>query len=159
MNRISQIRILLLDDDTFMLKLLTKMLANLGYTEVIACDNGSDALKKLDQPDTCPDLILLDLNMPDMDGIEFVRYLVDRNYHGTLILVSGEDERMLRTAEKLVHAHKIPMPGYLHKPVDPDKLSEILQRWEAETLAQPLQTSKKNYSAAESKRRLIVKNW
>lgn len=149
MNRISQIRILLLDDDTFMLKLLTKMLANLGYTEVIACDNGSDALKKLDQPDTCPDLILLDLNMPDMDGIEFVRYLVDRNYHGTLILVSGEDERMLRTAEKLVHAHKIQMPGYLHKPVDPGRLSEILQRWEAETLTQPLQTSKKNYSAAE----------
>lgn len=70
--------------------------------------------------------------MPDMDGIEFVRYLVDRDYHGKLILVSGEDERMLRTAEKLVHAHKIPMLGYLHKPVDPGKLSEMLHQWEAD---------------------------
>ena len=130
MQNASKIKILILDDDTFMLKLLTRMLTKQGYTTVSACDNGQDALKRIDNADTCPDLILLDLNMPDMDGIEFVRYLVDRNYHGNLVLVSGEDERMLKTAEKLVHAHKIPMLGYLHKPVNPEKLSEILQKWE-----------------------------
>lgn len=149
MNNASNTRILILDDDTFMLKLLTKMLAKLGYIDVITCDNGSDALKKIDQPDTCPDLILLDLNMPDMDGIEFVRYLVDRDYHGNLVLVSGEDERMLRTAEKLVHAHKLPMLGYLHKPVDPVKLSDMLHRWEADVLSHPTSISKKTYSADE----------
>lgn len=149
MNSAAPIKILILDDDTFMLKLLSKMLSKQGYADIVTCDNGSDALKKIDQTETCPDLILLDLNMPDMDGIEFVRYLVDRNYHGTLILVSGEDERMLRTAEKLVHAHKIPMPGYLHKPVDPIKLAGILQRWEAETLTHITPASKKNYSASE----------
>ncbi|MBS0588978.1 MAG: EAL domain-containing protein [Proteobacteria bacterium] len=146
MDSTSKIKILILDDDTFMLKLLSRMLAKLGYTAVTTCDNGSDALQKIDHADTCPDLILLDLNMPDMDGIEFVRYLVDRQYHGQLILVSGEDERMLRTAEKLVHAHKIPMPGYVHKPVDPNKLSEILQRLEIETSIHP-QSSDKIYSA------------
>jgi EAL domain-containing protein (putative c-di-GMP-specific phosphodiesterase class I) len=142
------IKILILDDDTFMLKLLTRMLAKLGYSAVTTCDNGSDALRKIDQIDTRPELILLDLNMPDMDGIEFVRYLVDRDYRGKLILVSGEDERMLRTAEKLVQAHKIPMLGYLHKPVDPDKLSEILQKWTESIAASPLPISKA-YSAAD----------
>lgn len=142
------IKILILDDDTFMLKLLTRMLAKLGYSAVTTCDNGSDALRKIDQIDTRPELILLDLNMPDMDGIEFVRYLVDRDYRGKLILVSGEDERMLRTAEKLVQAHKIPMLGYLHKPVDPDKLSEILQKWTESITASPLPISKA-YSAAD----------
>lgn len=142
------IKILILDDDTFMLKLLTRMLAKLGYTTVTTCDNGSDALKKIDQPETRPDLILLDLNMPDMDGIEFVRYLVDRNYHGKLVLVSGEDERMLKTAEKLVHAHKIPMLGYVHKPVDPNKLSEILQGWPTEVSTLPPPASK-TYSGAD----------
>jgi len=146
MDSASKTKILILDDDTFMLKLLSRMLAKLGYTAVTTCDNGSDALQKIDHADTRPDLILLDLNMPDMDGIEFVRYLVDRQYHGQLILVSGEDERMLRTAEKLVHAHKIPMPGYVHKPVDPNKLSEILQRLEIETSIHP-QSSDKIYSA------------
>lgn len=142
------IKILILDDDTFMLKLLTRMLAKLGYSAVTTCDNGSDALRKIDQIDTRPELILLDLNMPDMDGIEFVRYLVDRDYRGKLILVSGEDERMLRTAEKLVQAHKIPMLGYLHKPVDPNKLSEILQKWTESIAASPLPISKA-YSAAD----------
>ncbi|UJP05682.1 MAG: EAL domain-containing response regulator [Nitrosomonas sp.] len=151
MDSASDIKILILDDDTFMLKLLTKMLAKLGYTAVITCDNGSDALKKLDQADTSPDLILLDLNMPDMDGIEFVRHLVERNYLGKLILVSGEDERMLRTAEKLVHAHKIPMLGYLHKPVDSGKLAEMLHHWEIDTLANPASASKKIYSADDIK--------
>lgn len=147
MQSASDIKILILDDDTFMLKLLTRMLAKQGYTAVSTCDNGQDALKSIDHPDTCPDLILLDLNMPDMDGIEFVRYLVDRNYHGNLVLVSGEDERMLKTAEKLVHAHKIQMLGYLHKPVNPEKLSELLQNWEPYSPAKP--SDKKIYGAAE----------
>jgi len=149
MQSASKIKILILDDDTFMLKLLTRMLTKQGYTTVSACDNGRDALKRIDNADTCPDLILLDLNMPDMDGIEFVRYLVDRNYHGNLVLVSGEDERMLKTAEKLVHAHKIPMLGYLHKPVNPEKLSEILQKWEPYSATNQQQSDKKIYSAAE----------
>ena len=149
MQSASKIKILILDDDTFMLKLLTRMLTKQGYTTVSACDNGRDALKRIDNADTCPDLILLDLNMPDMDGIEFVRYLVDRNYHGNLVLVSGEDERMLKTAEKLVHAHKIPMLGYLHKPVNPEKLSEILQKWEPYSATNQHQSDKKIYSAAE----------
>lgn len=149
MNSTSTIKILILDDDTFMLKLLTQMLAKQGYTAVSSCDNGRDALTKIDDADTRPDLILLDLNMPDMDGIEFVRYLVDRQYRGDLILVSGEDERMLKTAEKLVHAHKIPMLGYLHKPVNSDKLSEIMSHWEPHSLENNLQSNKKIYSAEE----------
>lgn len=145
----SNIKILILDDDTFMLKLLTKMLAKQGYTSVSSCDNGQDALKRIDNAETRPDLILLDLNMPDMDGIEFVRYLVDRQYHGDLILVSGEDERMLKTAERLVHAHKIPMLGYLHKPVDPDKLIEIMSKGGLQASEKKIQSSKKIYSAEE----------
>ncbi len=147
MHSASNIKILILDDDPFILKLLTRMLAKQGFTAVSACDNGRDALLLIDKKDTCPDLILLDLNMPDMDGIEFVRYLVDRNYSGDLILVSGEDERMLKTAEKLVHAHKIPMLGYLHKPVTPEKLSEIINTWKPHVSENPSSASHKIYSA------------
>ncbi len=147
MHNVSHIKILIVDDDTFMLKLLTRMLTKQGYTSVNSCDNGRDALKLIDNAYTCPDLILLDLNMPDMDGIEFVRYLVDRQFHGDLILVSGEDDRMLKTAEKLVHAHKIPMLGYLHKPVNPDKLSEIIKKWEPHSLENKLQSNNKIYDA------------
>ncbi len=149
MHNASNLKILILDDDHFMLRLLTHMLTNQGFTSVSSCDNGADALKKIDVADTCPDLILLDLNMPDMDGIEFVRYLVDRYYTGSLILVSGEDERMLQTAEKLVHAHKIPMLGYLHKPVSPEKLFALIENWTPPASKKPKSLAKKVYAAEE----------
>ena len=125
----SAIKILVLDDDPFTLKLLSRMLENLGYTAVSTCDNGRAALGLVDSPDACPDLILLDLNMPEMDGVEFVRHLVEHRYNGSLILFSGEDEHMLLAAEKLVRAHKIPVLGHLHKPVKPEGLSALIEMW------------------------------
>src|SRR5690348_18408493 len=112
----SAVKILVLDDESFMLKLLNRILSNLGYGSITLCDSGRAALEKIANADadTVPNVILLDLNMPEMDGIEFVRHLVDLHYPGSLILVSGEDERILQTTEKLVRAHKIPILGYLH---------------------------------------------
>lgn len=146
----SAIKILILDDEQFMLKLLARMLTNQGFTSVICCDNGRDALAQVDNEATRPDLILLDLNMPGMDGIEFVRYLVERQFTGSLILVSGEDERMLRTAEKLVQAHKISMLGYLQKPVKTEALLEMLALWAPPSPVEPSKV-KKIYSAEEIK--------
>ncbi len=144
----SVIKILVLDDDPFMLKLLSRMLSNLGFTEVKACASGHAALAEFEHPDTVPDLILLDLNMPGMDGIEFMRHLVERHYIGSLVLISGEDERVLQSAEKLVRAHKIRALGYLHKPVSPDNLSALLAKWTPPRLYAP-QTLNKVYSVDE----------
>jgi len=141
----SKIKIMVLDDDTFMLKLLSKMLQKQGFTSVTVHDNGRDALSQVDDAAARPDLILLDLNMPEMDGIEFVRYLVERDFDGSLILVSGEDERMLKTTEKLVRAHKIPILGYLHKPVKPDTLTALLNKWTQPAKPETSQQVKKKY--------------
>ena len=104
MTNKSIIKILVLDDDQFTLKLFVRMLENSGYTTVVTCDNGRAALELVDTQGAHPDLILLDLNMPEMDGVEFVRHLVEHRYTGSLILFSGEDEQMLQAAEKLVEA-------------------------------------------------------
>ena len=140
------IRILVLDDESFMLKLLVRMLGMLGFTSVTASENGSEALAWVDAPGKQPDLILLDLNMPEMDGIEFVRNLVDHNYTGSLILVSGEDERVLQMAEKLVKAHQITMLGLLQKPPALDGLARIVEKWKP---AGALRQEAKSYAADE----------
>ena len=141
------VKILVLDDEPFMLKLLARMLTNQGFTSVTLCESGRAALDRVDGVDTRPNLILLDLNMPEMDGIEFVRHLVERNYTGSLILISGEDERMLQTVEKLVQAHKITVLGHIHKPVKPEALSALLEKWAPSSLDSP--KAQKVYGADE----------
>lgn len=142
------IKILVLDDDPFTLKLLINMLASLGCDSATACDNGHIALEEIDSQNGHPDLILLDLNMPEMDGVEFVRRLADRHYSGDIILISGESERMLLTAVTLVQAHNIPVLGHLHKPATSEGLAALLQKWSPPS-QNKLRMAKKNYSAEE----------
>ena len=124
----SAARILVLDDESFMLKLLGHMLAGLGFTSVTTCDNGAEALQFVSVSDNPPDLILLDLQMPGMDGIEFVRKLVEHSYSGSLVLVSGEEERVLQMAEKLIQAHRITVLGRLEKPVSVARLAALMEK-------------------------------
>jgi EAL domain-containing protein (putative c-di-GMP-specific phosphodiesterase class I)/FixJ family two-component response regulator len=122
--------ILLLDDDPFMLKLLTVMLVQLGYTRVAACDSGEKALQRIGENEVPPDLIFLDINMPGMDGVEFIRRLVECRFGGSVILVSGENSRILESVEKLIEAHKLTALGHLQKPVKPEELARLIGRLE-----------------------------
>lgn len=148
MDSRSAIKILVLDDEPFMLKLLARMLANLGYCALTSCDNGQAALNYVLSSQGCPDLILLDLNMPEMDGVEFVRHLVECHYSGALILVSGEDERMLHSVEKLVRAHQMTVLGSLTKPVTRTLLAALIDLWKAPDI-KAIRAARKSYSADE----------
>jgi len=144
----SAIKVMVLDDEPFMLRMLDRILKNLGCRAVVTCESGLAALSELDRPTGRPDLILLDINMPNMDGVEFVRHLVERHYAGALILVSGEDERVLQSVERLVRAHDIAVFGHLSKPVTPKGLATLVDKWT------PLQrgaakASRKTYAAEE----------
>lgn len=144
----SAVSVLVLDDEQFMLNLLRRMLKNLGFTRVVSCDSGQCALKHVDSADGAPELILSDLNMPEMDGVEFVRKLVERGYSGSLILVSGEDDRVLQSVEKLARAHRVTVLGRLSKPPTPEKLAALLQKWSPPAGAGPL-AGKTSYGAGE----------
>jgi EAL domain-containing protein (putative c-di-GMP-specific phosphodiesterase class I)/FixJ family two-component response regulator len=122
--------ILLLDDDPFMLKLLAVMLAQLGFTHVDACDTGEKALKRVTESRDLIDLIFLDINMPGMDGVEFIRRLVECRYGGSVILVSGENSRILESVEKLIEAHHLIALGRLQKPVKPAELASLIGKLE-----------------------------
>jgi EAL domain-containing protein (putative c-di-GMP-specific phosphodiesterase class I)/FixJ family two-component response regulator len=124
-------RILLLDDDPFMLKLLRRQLAELSYTQVDAFDSGQKALEQLNSSKALYDLILLDINMPEMDGVEFIRQLVQCRYSGSVILVSGEAGRILESVERLIEAHRLTALGHLQKPVKPEDLATLIGRLKA----------------------------
>jgi EAL domain-containing protein (putative c-di-GMP-specific phosphodiesterase class I)/CheY-like chemotaxis protein len=121
--------VVLVDDDPFMLSLLGSMLSSLGFDRVTAASNGSDALALANAPGGTVDVIILDINMPDMDGIELVRQLAAIGYAGALILVSGESSRMLDSVERLVRSHQLSLLGALRKPPSLRAVRELLQRY------------------------------
>ena len=122
MTAVATPRVLLLDDEPFMLKLLTHLLRDLGLTRVEGVTQAPQALELCATRTDPPVLVMVDLNMPDMDGVEFIRKLAEQGFTGDLVLVSGEDERLLHSALTLVRAHDLRIVGYLHKPVTPGSL-------------------------------------
>lgn len=123
-------KVMVIDDEPFMLKLLGRMLENQGLASVMLCDSGRAALGLMDGMETKPNLILLDLNMPEMDGIEFLRHLAEQRFTGSLILISGEDDRTRQSAERLAKAHKITVLGHLQKPALPEDMAAMLAKWQ-----------------------------
>jgi CheY-like chemotaxis protein len=112
--------LLVVDDDPGMRRMTETLLAAHGY-HVIAATHGRDALQRLREQ--CPDLIVLDLNMPVMDGWQFrreQRYLPDKNRAAVpVLLMTGENDA-------LSHAHALHAVGVITKPFDPDDLLEAV---------------------------------
>lgn len=125
-------RVVLVDDDAFMLGLVGRMLAAQGVAGVETFSDGGAALAAItpERAAGAPLLVISDLNMPGMDGVEFIRHLAERRFSGALALLSGEDARLLRSAEALVRAHRLRLLGTLAKPVSPDNLRRVLEAWQ-----------------------------
>lgn len=141
-------KILLIDDEPFALKLLSHQLAILGYDKVTFCGRGHDALSLLENGVDDIDLIFCDLQMPEMDGVELVRHLGRIGYSGSLILTSGEDERLLQTAETLAKAQQLHVLGTLMKPVVPSALGQLLEA-KFPSVVTPASPIQKTYPADE----------
>ncbi len=142
--------IVLVDDDPLMLKLLSTMLAQLGYTRVAACESGQQALQQITGAHAGVDLIFLDINMPGMDGIEFIRRLTQSRYGGSVILVSGENSRILESVERLIEAHQLIALGHLQKPVKPGELARLISKLEPNTGQSSVErVSRHSYSAGQ----------
>lgn len=117
-------RILLVDDSKTMRNIQKAVLAQLGHTEVLEACDGQDALSKA--PAFRPDLMLVDWNMPNMDGLTFVKAWRTTNKTTPIIMVTTEAEK-----SRVIEAIKAGVNNYVVKPFTPDLLSQRIQ----ETLA------------------------
>lgn len=119
--------VLVVDDDEFSRDVLSAMLATAGITEIHCADNGRSALRAMAGMATLPGLLICDVFMPDMDGIEFMSTLADQGYSGGVVLVSGVDLEMLSMARDIAVANGIKVLGCHTKPLSKEALIEALQ--------------------------------
>jgi DNA-binding response OmpR family regulator len=116
-------RLLLIDDEPALADYMAAAARMTGYAPTIAADQPS-----FEQAfgAALPDVVVLDLGMPKTDGVEYLRYLADRNFTGPVLIVSGFDRRVLESAFRLGTELGLQMAGPLEKPVRLDDLESLL---------------------------------
>lgn len=122
------LRVLVVDDDEFTVDVAEMLLRQLGITQVERANDGSVGLLMLDLASEPFDVVLCDLQMDGMDGIEVLRHLGESSNSPALILLSGSDERMLASVSALGRKHGLNVLGALRKPLTADALQEALLR-------------------------------
>lgn len=118
------LNVLIVDDDFINRKLLSTMLKkNSSVTEMIEAENGSDALDKI-KKDSSINLILLDIMMPVVDGVEFLKIFRSNmaNSHIPVIVLSTDDTRKTEVFDNGAN-------DFLRKPVKEDHLNAKITQW------------------------------
>jgi len=120
------LKVLIADDNPFIVGLLVRYLERLGTaTPIEACD-GRHALDIVGS--TAVDVVLCDLDMPSMDGFEFLRHLAEQRTPPAVVIFSGQDSSIVNSAVQLGRAHRLRMLGSLSKPFTLSSLKAVLQQ-------------------------------
>ncbi|AUP77652.1 response regulator [Flavivirga eckloniae] len=130
------LNILLIEDDMIEVMKLNRVVSSLELKHNITeANNGEDALKVLEQKDRLPDIILLDLNMPKINGIEFLSILKNDSrmkYIPTIVLTTSSNQ------QDLLECYKIGIAGYVLKPLKYEdyiaKIEKLLEYWSVNEL-------------------------
>lgn len=120
--------ILILDDDEFTLEIVSEMLRGLGISDIQTESDGQQALATLELHGV--DILICDLNMPNMDGIEFLRHISEKKFLGGVILLSGMDAGVLQATQGLATAQGLNLLYVLKKPLRKETLLAALARFD-----------------------------
>ena len=143
--------ILVVDDDVRMTQSVRELLAAYGYSSMTA-GGGEEALRVLAENDI--DLMLLDLNMPGVDGYQVMRQVSEHHPGTDIVVISGET-----TFESATEALRNGAQDFLRKPYAPDRLIQILNGvLHKQRLEQNIREVNQRLEASEHRYRFIVNN-
>lgn len=114
---IRQQGVLVVDDSLVQRQNAVELLRQLGVSKIFEAGNGRDALQLLHSLFQPPAIIVLDLEMPDMDGIETAQQLAMDGLRSSLLVVSSAESAVIDTVRTMIEALGLPLLGALHKPL------------------------------------------
>ena len=113
-------KVLVCDDEQLARERLARLVSDLGGYEVVAeANNGADAVQKLSETDA--DIVLMDIRMPQMDGLEAARLISQKKAPPAIIFCTAYDDHALQ-------AFNVNAVGYLLKPVRREALADALAK-------------------------------
>jgi EAL domain-containing protein (putative c-di-GMP-specific phosphodiesterase class I)/CheY-like chemotaxis protein len=153
--------LVVVDDDPLQREVLRSQLAAAVRVPVVALDGAAAALAAIEavqasaQGDTSRMMLLLDLRMPQTDGIELLRRLAEGGYRGAVALMSAAGERVRESAVRLAAELGLRPVGHVGKPASPEALLALVQRWHRR-LPAPRAAAPRRTSASELERALTA---
>ena len=117
----SEVRFLVVEDHNFQRKTLVRVLQSLGARAIAEASDGREALAYFLDATEPVDVIICDLEMPNMDGMEFIRHLGQTGAQTSIILTSALDKSLISSVETMTRAYGINLLGGIEKPATPAK--------------------------------------
>jgi EAL domain-containing protein (putative c-di-GMP-specific phosphodiesterase class I) len=125
---ISELSFLVVEDNEFQRETLVEMLTLSKARNVYSAIDGQRALELLAEIHARVDIIISDLQMPTMDGMEFVRHVATGGFRNSVIIASALDHRLLVSVETMAKAYGINLLGVIAKPITLGTLEPLLDR-------------------------------
>ncbi|MGB8433807.1 MAG: EAL domain-containing response regulator [Burkholderiales bacterium] len=119
---------MIVEDQAVPRRIAVEILRELGVAEILQAEDGQDALEQIRRGSAPPDVIICDLDMPRMDGVEFIRNVAEANLCASIVLASAVEAPVLASVEAMARSQGMAVLGVLEKPVTPQKLGDVLAR-------------------------------
>ncbi|HEY3328254.1 MAG TPA: EAL domain-containing protein [Novimethylophilus sp.] len=127
--KINELNLLVVEDDDFQRQMVVNMLRSLGVASISDAGNGRQALEIIRGANSRPvDVVLCDLNMPEMDGMECLRHLGQERHNVAIIITSVLDSKLLASVGRMAKLYGIKLLGTIEKPIMLVHLKELLSK-------------------------------
>ena len=117
-------KLLVIDDEPDIARFVAQVAEGLGYE--VRSTSDPDEFKKF-YTEFEPDVVILDVVMPEVDGIELVKYLADNGCMSKILVISGYAQRYLDNTKSLGEAFGLPSISAMAKPIELPRLEKFLQ--------------------------------
>ncbi|AWL13119.1 Protein YhjK [Saliniradius amylolyticus] len=122
-----QLSVLVVEDSAAQRQFTMDLCCAVGATEVEGAENGRVALDMIDEREHDYDILICDLEMPDLNGIEMINLLASRQTHSALIIVSGREQSLISAVELMARTAGLWVLGGVQKPLTEALLKQQME--------------------------------
>ncbi len=123
------LKLMIVEDSQCQAEYLRQLCQEIGISDISLASNGRLALQLLDEQMDSFDVLICDLEMPDVDGIELINLLARQQTRAAVLIVSGREQSLLSAVELMARTEGLQVLGALRKPVDATALGAMLKEF------------------------------